>query len=406
MSEAATEQPIIIKKVKGHGGHGHHGGAWKVAYADFVTAMMAFFLLLWLLNATTEEQRKGSADYFSPESISSPNSGAGGILGGKTVAIDGAKVSNGGPTEGESIPLPPMPSGDGEGGVEGEELLDGEGGETELPENGTSEFAEDGTSDKPENGVVDEGNLEELLAAREQEQFEAAAEALRQAIEAIPELTELQDSLIIEQTPEGLRIQLVDQAGYSMFALGSSQPNTQTRELVKLVTRVVTQMPNKISISGHTDSRPYRTADGHTNWELSSDRANAARRLLIESGLGAERIALVQGRADTDPLLPDDTQSERNRRISIVLLRENRPPLELDEAVSPTEFGASEPAPSPDPTSPVPAADEPRFEIPRVPNEFGANQPAAEPTPDPSVHEVPRPEPAQRTELNAGRSPG
>jgi len=332
MAEAGNpnQQPIIIKKVKGHG-HGHHGGAWKVAYADFVTAMMAFFLLLWLLNATTEEQRSGIADYFSPESIASPGSGSGSILGGATIAIDGNKVSMGGPTEGASVPLPPLPSGDGEGGVEGDEVTAGDGGETDFPQDGTTEFAENGETDKPSDGTVDEGAIKQAMAAREQAQFEAAADALRQAIESVPELAQLQDSLMIEQTPEGLRIQLVDQAGYSMFALGSSQPNAQTRKLVQLVSRVVTQLTNKISISGHTDSRAYRTPDGYTNWELSSDRANAARRLLIESGLGSERIALVQGRADTDPLLPSEPESEQNRRISIVLLRENELPIELDK---------------------------------------------------------------------------
>ena len=163
---AENQLPIIIKKVKGHG-HGYHGGAWKVAYADFVTAMMAFFLLLWLLNATTEEQRSGIADYFSPESLASPSSGAGGILGGKTVAIDGAATSIGGPTDGASIPLPALASGEGEGGDEGIELSSGEAGETEQPENGTSELAEDGTSEKPENGTVDEGAIKEAMAARE-----------------------------------------------------------------------------------------------------------------------------------------------------------------------------------------------------------------------------------------------
>jgi len=352
---AANQQPIIVKKVKGHG-HGHHGGAWKVAYADFVTAMMAFFLLLWLLNATTEEQRKGIADYFSPESLSSPSSGAGGILGGKTVAIDGGQVSAGGMSEGGArIPLPPKVSGEGEEGDDGEDLVEGEGGETELAETGTSEFAEFGETDKtefgdtdkPDFGRINEGALDQALAAREQEQFEAAAEMLRQAIDSVPELVALQDSLLIEQTPEGLRIQLVDQKGYSMFALGSAQPNQQTRNLVQLVTRAVEQLGNKISISGYTDSRPYRSQEGYTNWELSSDRANAARRLLIESGLEAERIALVQGRADTDPLLPDDPESERNRRISIVLLRENAVPIEIRDTVAPSELGATEPAMEP-----------------------------------------------------------
>ena len=347
MAEAGNpnQQTIIIKKVK-KGGHAHHGGAWKVAYADFVTAMMAFFLLLWLLNATTEEQRSGIADYFSPESIASPGSGSGGILGGKTVAIDGNKISAAAESDGASVPLPPLPSGDGDGGVEGEEVTAGDGGESEFAQDGSTEFAENGETDKAADGNVDEAAIQQAMAKREQAQFEAAADALRQAIETVPELAQLEDSLMIEQTPEGLRIQLVDQAGYSMFALGSSQPNAETRKLVQLVSRVVNQLSNKISISGHTDSRGYRSAEGYTNWELSSDRANAARRLLIESGLGSKRIALVQGRADTDPLLPNEPESEQNRRISIVLLRENElpPALDVENLGSGTLPAAPEPA--------------------------------------------------------------
>ena len=364
--------------MKGHG-HGHHGGAWKVAYADFVTAMMAFFLLLWLLNATTEEQRSGIADYFSPESIASPGSGSGSILGGTTIAIDGNMTSLGGPTDGASVPLPPLPSGDSDGGVDGDGDAPGDGGDTEFPENGSTQFAEDGETDKPADGTVDESAIQQAMAKREQAQFEAAADALRQAIESIPELAQLEDSLLIEQTPEGLRIQLVDQAGYSMFALGSSQPNAETRKLVQLVSRVVNQLSNKISISGHTDSRGYRSAEGYTNWELSSDRANAARRLLIESGLGSKRIALVQGRADTDPLLPDEPESEQNRRISIVLLRENELPLELD--VENLSNGTL-------PEAPAPAS-------PR-PNDFGVND-----TNGPATIE-----PARKTEIDARHNSG
>jgi len=380
MAEAGNpnQQPIIIKKVKGHG-HGRHGGAWKVAYADFVTAMMAFFLLLWLLNATTEEQRSGIADYFSPESIASPGSGSGSILGGKTIAIEGNKATAGGPTEGASVPLPPLPSGDGEGGVEGDTQTAGDGGETDFPENGSTQFAENGETDKPDNGTIDESAIQQAMAKREQAQFEAAADALRQAIESVPELAQLEDSLLIEQTPEGLRIQLVDQAGYSMFALGSSQPNAETRKLVQLVSKVVNPLSNKISISGHTDSRGYRSAEGYTNWELSSDRANAARRLLIESGLGSERIALVQGRADTDPLLPEEPESEQNRRISIVLLRENEVPLELDADNLGNGTVPGAPAPS------APSS-----------NDFGAND-----SNEPAVIE-----PARKTEVDDRRTSG
>ena len=161
------------------------------------------------------------------------------------------------------------------------------------------------------------------MARREQEQFEAAESALRDAIESIPELEALQESLVIEQTPEGLRIQLIDREGFSMFASGSATPNKQLVQLIGLVAKVVTQMPNKLSISGHTDSVPFHTDNGYSNWELSSDRANAARRLLIAASLDQERIANVQGRSATEPYLPEDTTNPSNRRISIVLLREN-----------------------------------------------------------------------------------
>ena len=336
MTDLDLEQPIIIKKVK-KGGHGHHGGAWKVAYADFVTAMMAFFLLLWLLNATTEEQKMGLADYFSPASVSNPHSGSGGVLGGLTISVDGAQVSSGGPSEGgATLPIPPAATTPVE--TEGEELTE-------------EEIVEPEEAEKISRETVDE-----LLARREQEQFEAAEEALRDAIESVPDLESLQDSLLIEQTPEGLRIQLVDQEGYSMFASGSARPNDQLVQLIGLVTQVVTQLPNKLSISGHTDSVPYRNAEGYTNWELSSDRANAARRLLIDGGLGQDRVANVQGRAATEPLLPEDTTDPSNRRISIVLLRENTgtDPI-VDEATGDIIFKddsqpqSAPPAPSGDP---------------------------------------------------------
>lgn len=309
MAALDIDQPIIIKKIK-KGGHAHHGGAWKVAYADFVTAMMAFFLLLWLLNATTEEQKSGLADYFSPASVSNPSSGSGGVLGGKTISVEGNQVSAGGPSEGGvTLPIPPEVNIPKEGEVDGE---GGDGG----PEEGASKSLEE----------ISKENAEKLLAEREQEQFEAAEDELRDAIESVPELEELQDNLLIEQTPEGLRIQLIDQDGLSMFASGSAKPNDSLVKLINLVTKVVTQLPNKVSISGHTDSVPYKTDNGYSNWELSSDRANTARRLMVNAELAQDRIANVQGRAATEPLLPEETTDPSNRRISIVLLRENKAP--------------------------------------------------------------------------------
>ena len=295
MADAA--QPIIIKKVKG-GGHGHHGGAWKVAYADFVTAMMAFFLLLWLLNATTEEQKRGIADYFAPASVSHSQSGSGGVLGGTVISLNGVLTANGGPTDGASTPEMP---------------------EKPAEEAGADPDAEPVASDPTE---MTEKQLAEEMAKREQEQFEQAEKALHQAIESIPELAQLKDSVLIDQTQEGLRIQLADQEGTSMFPLGGTEPNENMQRLIGLVTTVVAKLPIRISVSGHTDNLAYRAANGYTNWELSADRANAARRLLINKGLAPGRVALVQGRAETEPLLPEEPGSPRNRRISIVLLRD------------------------------------------------------------------------------------
>ncbi len=305
---ADNQQPIIIKKVKGHG-HGHHGGAWKVAYADFVTAMMAFFLLLWLLNATTEEQKLGISNYFSPVSVSNSNSGSGGLFGGTDFQSEGSLSS-----EGTAI--------------------------VRLPPAADTAVEVDSDGDSPPQSLSEE-ELAELVAKQEEEQFEQAAAELRQAIRSVPELAELQDSLVVEQTPEGLRIQLLDQERVSMFGLGSTEPEEETRRLLALVAEAVKNLPNRLSISGHTDGTPFRGESGYSNWELSADRANAARRLLTESGIDPSRVSQVQGRADTELLVPEDPTSPRNRRISIVLLRDNPAvsaapePVELEEPVLP-----------------------------------------------------------------------
>lgn len=301
MAAGDNQAPVIIRKRKKGHGHEHHGGAWKVAYADFVTAMMAFFLILWLLNATDEEKRSGLADYFAPTSFSvSTSGGTGGLLGGQTVTADGFSQANSAPIS-VTVAVPP----DIATLYPDEEPLDGEQVE--------------------ETGRLGEEALAEQLAEREEQAFEEAAEKLRQAIEAVPDLAQLSDQLIIDQTPEGLRIQLVDQQDSSMFPRGSAVPNEHTRRLFGLVSEAVAQLPNRIAIAGHTDATPFRTEGGYGNWELSSDRALASRRALLGSGLPAERVAYVVGKADQDPLLADDPTASQNRRISITLLREARP---------------------------------------------------------------------------------
>jgi chemotaxis protein MotB len=297
---------IVIKKVKKGGHGGHHGGAWKVAYADFVTAMMAFFLLLWLLNATTEEQKMGISNYFDPTAISrSTRSGSGGVLGGSSVTVPGALKSPSSPPM-ISTPQSARPQ------AERIESLDPD---SDDPENIESRLG----SREDEEGTVNQEIVEQLLREREQEQFEEAEAALREAIEQTPELSEAGESLQIDAVPEGLRIQLIDQERVALFPNGSAAMYEQTRALLSKVAEAIAKLPNKVEISGHTDSTQFAPGSTYTNWELSSDRANASRLVLEANGISPERIQKVAGRADREPLIEDNPADPTNRRISIIL---------------------------------------------------------------------------------------
>ena len=283
-----SNQPIIIKRVK-KGGHGHHGGAWKVAYADFVTAMMAFFLLLWLLNAVSQEQLEGISDYFSPISTTKSTTGGGGLLAGKTVAKKGVF---------EVDVTPPGASANPNAAEENHQNSQSAGAEK----------------------LTDQKSVE-LQRRHEEEQFEAAEKQLRLAIESAPQLRELSKSLLIDNTPDGLRVQIVDQAGLPMFPKGESDMHMHTWKMLELVAKVIVQMPQRIVLAGHTDATKFQSASGYSNWELSADRANAARRALVEFGVPDSRVTSVVGRAATDPLLPHDPEAPSNRRLTMVLLR-------------------------------------------------------------------------------------
>lgn len=289
MSDKQDElRPIIVKKVK-KGGHGHHGGAWKVAYADFVTAMMAFFLLLWLLSVTTEVQKEGIADYFTSQpAVTRSESGAGGVLGGTTIEVEGAMTS-------KVKPLVERPA------TQDPTLRPGS-----IPPR-----KEDNISDK---------RFQEELKKREEENFQAAKEALRRALKSSPELVDMEGALKIDMTNEGLRIQIADEKTKPLFTSGSANLLPHTKKLLKKVSGIIQKLPNEISVRGHTDSVPYGENDNYSNWELSADRANAARRTLIQGGMPAPRINNVVGKADTDHLITDDPRDGRNRRISIILL--------------------------------------------------------------------------------------
>lgn len=287
-SQQQSSQPpggaVIIKRIKKGGHGGHHGGAWKIAYADFVTAMMAFFLLLWLLNSVSQESLEGISNYFAPTAVSSSSSGSGQILGGKTLSEEGVGTSNSSSSS-VTMDLPPPRAGSG-----GEAMQEGDP---------AAEAAE-----KAENA-----------------QFEEARKQLEEAIDSAADLQQLRDSLLIDDTPEGLRIQIVDQDGLAMFPSGGSRMYPHTKRLLQLVSKIILTMTQQVSISGHTDAVRFSNNRGYSNWELSSDRANAARRELIANNVPYERVSRVVGKAETEPLKADDPEHASNRRLSIILLR-------------------------------------------------------------------------------------
>ncbi len=289
------EAPILIKKVKKVVGGGHHGGGWKVAYADFVTAMMAFFLLMWLINTTSPEQKRGIADYFAPASVSESTSGTGGILGGTALGDQGVKSDGSQSVISQLAPeAPPNVEDAGKSSQAG-----ASGGVSQAAAEAAREAAE----------------------KREADEFESAAQSLRQAMQNLPELAELSKQVLVDVTPEGLRIQLVDQEGRAMFNEGSSQPNDRARLLLRSIAKVINQLHNRISISGHTSSGLMGSSKTD-DWSLSSARANASRNVLQQAGVDPDRIYQVAGKANSDPLYTDDPTLPGNRRIAIVLLRE------------------------------------------------------------------------------------
>lgn len=270
MAQQIDTAPIIVKKIK-KAAHAHHGGSWKVAYADFVTAMMALFLLLWILETNTMEVLKGISDYFDNPSMIQANGGA------STAIIDLG------------------------GGLDAPK---GEGGDI-LTRN---------VQEKPS----DEEKVEETTEAR---QFEELKLILEDTMDSNPNLKEFKDQVFIDITDEGLRIQIVDQDKRPMFEPGSDKLMKFAEELLHEMAKVLDELPNAISISGHTDSEGFSALQrGYSNWELSADRANAARREMVKGGLNPSKVARVVGLADSVPFDTQNPNDPVNRRISIVIL--------------------------------------------------------------------------------------
>lgn len=344
---------IVLKRVE-EGGHGHHGGAWKVAYADFVTAMMAFFLLMWLLNVTTDEQRAGLADYFAPVNVlGRSQTGSGAPFGGNTPHQSAQMTQDAGAITLQRGPLPVLPDVETEdesetparptvfrAGPDGEDedndprrvrtaRADAPPGEQD-PRARRAKHAPHGAQDGPGQGTDPRTDARQLTdaelraehARRERAAFEQTAEEIRRAIAADPALADLGRQLLIELAPEGLRIQLIDAERQPMFALGGAAPNERARLLIARVAQAAARLPNGIAITGHTDATPFRGGSDRSNWDLSAERANATRRLLADAGLPEARIRSVAGYAERQPLLPDQPAAAANRRVAITLLRE------------------------------------------------------------------------------------
>jgi chemotaxis protein MotB len=286
-SEGRHAGPIIVRK-RVHAAHaGHHGGAWKVAYADFVTAMMAFFLLMWLLGATTENQRKGIADYFAGRVPISPESAGGhGVL------------------EGGFIPRPPE-------------------SRFRLGDRDRDDVAL--AAGAPRSDDADNRRALQQDDRIERQRFETIQSEILRRLEASAALRDLAGNLLFEITPEGLRIQIFDRSGADMFPLGSAAPRPRTTAILRIIADIVGAVRNGVVVTGHTDSRPFVGAGPYGNWDLSSDRANAARRVLATGGVAAERFRRIEGRADLEPLIEQDASDPRNRRIAITLLRTTEP---------------------------------------------------------------------------------
>jgi chemotaxis protein MotB len=279
-----------------------------VAYADFVTAMMAFFLMLWLLSTSSEDTLKGLAEYFTDASANEgAPGGVSGVLNGITLLPKAPIFDQ--PSSSPSAAQRALPA--LEANPEQLDADDYRPAQAAIPED--------------VNVDIDPGAQ---WQRGEQARFETAKEAIYRAPDRAPELGAFADNLVIEETAEGLRIQLLDRHNNPMFPLGTDRMFPHTEQLLRVVTQAVLPLPNRLSIRGHTDSRPF-AGSGYDNWRLSSDRANATRLAMLAAGLPPRRIADVIGKGDSEHLFPADPDDPRNRRISIVLLHDP-PPLPPD----------------------------------------------------------------------------
>ena len=347
--------PIIIKKIQGgHGGA--HGGAWKIALADMMTAMMAFFLLMWLLGATSEAQRKSIADYFkpTPKSLiqSGQMSGSNGVLGGRSILdpeglpssafqtsladtlvprdTEGGKDADRGP---ETDPAEQSADGQGKGGGNGEGQAKGgpgegqnkggaadgaaAGGKTADSGTGTGKGADGANSGG--TGDLTEEDRKKIAAAEEQKKFDKVEKDLMERLNQDRTLADLKGQVRLVREADGLRIEIIDKSDFSMFSLGTTRLLPRAQQLIEAVATSVSNMPNKVVVRGHTDGYGFQPGDTRNNWTLSAERAESTRQLLERRGVSSERFSRIEGVADTEPFNASDPYDPRNRRISITI---------------------------------------------------------------------------------------
>ena len=354
---AAAQQPKIFKKIEVIEGGGHHGGGWKVAYADFMTAMMAFFLLMWILASSDEQQLRGIAEYFTNATMP----GGSGVLDGATLGPPGTLTASNGSVVARGSELgsldDPSPNkwevrdvthtadpkekvlGSHEGDHENPAAAD-----EAMPINkSTADGAEGETTGSAAESQIDAKHPVDDMKFKELQQD------ILQAMQNNPDLDPLVENVIFEQTPEGLHIQIIDQEGKPMFVSGRAEMAGATSTLLGNLGKSLSGLPNRIILSGHTDAVPFTNSKSYDNWDLSSDRANATRRVFEASGVARDRIIRVSGMADTQPLVPENPLDPSNRRISIMVQYRTDAP-----EVAPVKEASAEPAPATAPAE-VPA---------------------------------------------------
>jgi chemotaxis protein MotB len=305
-ADAAPAPVIIIKKIIDDGHGGAHGGAWKIALADMMTAMMAFFLLMWLLGASNEDQRKSIADYFKPTSQSlvaiGQLAGSNGILGGRSI-ID----PDGFPFAAKQTALLERLTPRSEGGP-----------------NPSTDPGQENENPYSDPDKLTPEQKKEVAAAQEKADFAKLEKEIEQKLSQNKKLEGLKDQVSVTRDKQGLRIEIIDKADFAMFPSGSMSMQGKASNLIAEIAASLADMPNKVAIRGHTDSVPFQNKDGRNNWSLSAERAEATRQILEKNGIRENRFARIEGVADTDPFNPKDPRDPRNRRMSITVLYQDQ----------------------------------------------------------------------------------